>query len=179
MAFRVAMTNGSSSPVGRVYFRRTNQKPMERRVLKKAVLQAARARLEVLANDLRARIEDLKAVTIGDENAESASQTEHTHGGDVDLMSSLGAQLEHVLLDAERLARIAPEELLDTVQFGAVVRTDQRDLLIGVSLEEFEADGRHYLGVTAKAPLVQALLGLRAGESAHVNGWKCTVQEVC
>ena len=173
------MTNGRSARALGFYFRPTNQNTMDRIELKKAVLDAARTRLEELANDLRARVEELRAVTIGDENAESASQTEHARGGDVDLMSSLGAQLEHVLQDAERLERMAPVELLDTVGFGAVVHTDQRNLLVGVSLEEFEAKGKRYLGVTAKAPLVQALLGLRAGDSAQVHGVRCTVQEVC
>jgi transcription elongation GreA/GreB family factor len=152
---------------------------MDRNALKGAVLRAAAARLEVTANELRARIEELKAVTIGDENAESASQTEHTRGGDLELMSSLGKQLEHVMQDAERLASVSPDELMDTVQFGAVVHTDQRDLLIGVSLEEFEALGRSYLGVTPKAPLVQALLGLRKGEVARVNGLDYAIQELC
>ena len=147
--------------------------------MKGAVLRAAAARLHVTANELRSRIEELKAVTIGDENAESTSQTEHTHGGDVGLMNSLGKQLERVLPDAERPAGVPADELPDSVQFGAVVRTDQRDLLVGVSLEEFEAAGRSFLGVTPKAPLVHALLGVRKGEVALVNGVECAIQEVC
>lgn len=145
---------------------------------KKAVLKAARTRLENTAAELRARIEELKAVTIGDDNAESASQTESTRGSDVDLMNSLGAQMEHVLQDIDRLAIVSPEARMDRVQFGAVVHTDRRNLLVGFSLEEFDAAGRRYLGVTPKAPLVQALVGRKAGETATVNGMDYAITEV-
>lgn len=152
---------------------------MDRIATKKAVLKAARARMENTAAELKARIQELRAVTIGDDNAETASQTESTRGGDVDLMNSLSAQLEHVLLDLDRLSIVAPEAPMDSVQFGAVVHTSARNLLIGFSLEEFDAGGRRYLGVTPKAPLVQALYGRRAGESATVNGQEYLVQEIC
>ncbi len=152
---------------------------MDRTAIKKAVLKAVRTRLENTAAEMKARIQELKAVTIGDDNAESASQTESTRGSDVDLMNSLGAQLDHVLQDIDRIGIIAPDAPMDTVQFGAVVHTDQRNLLIGFSLEEFDAGGKRYLGVTPKAPLVQALYGRKAGESAQVNGIAYTVQEIC
>ncbi|MBK9148177.1 MAG: hypothetical protein IPM12_10235 [Flavobacteriales bacterium] len=152
---------------------------MDRIATKRLVLQAARARLETTAAELRSRIEELKAVTIGDDNADSASQSESTHGNDLDLMRSIGVQLEHVQQDLDRLGIVAPDACMDTVQFGAVVHTDVRNLLIGFSLEEFGAAGRQYLGVTPKAPLVQALYGRKVGESAVVNGVRYTVQEIC
>lgn len=145
---------------------------------KKAVLKAARTRLENTATELKARINELKAVTIGDDNAESASQTESTRGSDVDLMNSLGMQLDHVLQDIDRLAIVSPDARMESVQFGAVVHTEKRNLLVGFSLEEFDAGGRRYLGVTPKAPLVQALYGRKAGEAATVNGVEYRIAEV-
>lgn len=152
---------------------------MDRIATKRAVLKAARTRMEDTAAELKARIEELKAVTIGDDNADSASQTESRRGGDVDLMNSLGAQLEHVLQDLDRLSIISPESPMDSVQFGAVVHTSARNLLIGFSLEEFDAGGKRYLGVTPKAPLVQALYGRKEGEHATVNGVDYEVQGIC
>lgn len=152
---------------------------MDRIATKRAVLKAARTRMEDTAAELKARIEELKAVTIGDDNADSASQTESRRGGDVDLMNSLGAQLEHVLQDLDRLSIISPDSPMDSVQFGAVVHTNARNLLIGFSLEEFDAGGKRYLGVTPKAPLVQALYGRKEGEHATVNGVEYEVQGIC
>jgi hypothetical protein len=146
--------------------------------LKRSVLEAARLHLATTARELQERITDLRAVTIGDDNAESASQTESTRGSDVELMNSLGDQHEHILQDIDRLGQIDPSARLDTVQYGALVHTDQRNFLIAASLEEFEAGGRKYLGVTPKAPLIQALLGKRKGEKATFNKLTYTIQDI-
>ena len=48
---------------------------MDHTSLKRSVLKAARSHLENTLADLMGRIQDLRSVTIGDANAESASQT--------------------------------------------------------------------------------------------------------
>lgn len=146
--------------------------------LKKSVLEAARARLEANAEKLRERINDLQAVTIGDDNAESASQTESTHGSDVELMNSLTEQLEHLKQDLDRLADIDPSQKLDAVQYGALVHTDKKEFLIAASIEEFNAGGHRYLGVTPKAPLIQAMLGRKAGDLVNFNNITYKILEI-
>jgi transcription elongation GreA/GreB family factor len=145
---------------------------------KKRVFQAAHDRLSIYLKDLRERIEDLRSVTIGDDNAESASQTESTHGSDVEVMNSLSEQLEHVQQDMERLDLLDVNAPMDTVQFGSVVITDQRNFLIATSVEEFEVDGLRFLGVTPRAPLIQALLGHRVGETIAFNSINYTIREI-
>ena len=152
---------------------------MDRSSLKRSVLKAARTRMEATASELRDRINELKAVTIGDDNAESASQTESTRGGDVELMNSLGEQLEHLENDLDQLALIDPSVKLDIVQYGAVVHTDQRNFLVATSLEEFDAGGKFYLGVSVKAPLINALIGRSVGDRVTFNGLIYTVQDIC
>jgi hypothetical protein len=152
---------------------------MDHTSLKRSVLKAARTHLEATIVELRERINELKAVTIGDENAESASQTESTRGSDVELMNSLGEQLEHTQSDIDQLDLIDPSVKLDVVQYGAVVHTDQRNFLIAASLEEFDAGGKFYLGVSTKAPLIHALTGRTVGESVTFNGLTYTVQDIC
>ena len=151
---------------------------MDRIALKKSVLEAARARLEENTTDLRERIQELRAVTIGDDNAESASQTESTHGSDVELLNSLVEQLEHLEQDIDRLEMITPDQQLKTVQYGAIVLTDKRNFLIASSVEEFKVRGEDYLGVTPKAPLVQAMMGRKAGEKISFNGIDYSIKEV-
>lgn len=152
---------------------------MDHTALKKSVLKAARTRLEATADELRTRIDELKSVTIGDDNAESASQTESTRGSDVELMNSLGEQLDHIQRDLEQLAKIDPAVKLDMVQYGALVHTDQRNFLVAASLEEFDAGGKWYLGVSTKAPLIQALMGKAVGASVVFNGSSYTIQNIC
>lgn len=146
--------------------------------LKKSVLEAARTRLRTNAQDLRERINDLQAVTIGDDNAESASQTESTHGSDVELMNSLAEQLEHLQHDIDRLEEIDPSARPTAIQYGAVVLTDKRNFLIATSVEEFEVNGTAYLGVTPKAPLIQAMLGRKNGDEVTFNNITYQIKEV-
>lgn len=155
-----------------------SQLNMENMALKRSVLKAARTHLENTAAELRERIADLKAVTIGDENAESASQTESTRGSDVELMNSLGEQLVHVQQDLDHLSTLDAAGPMDTVQFGALVLTDQRNFLIAASMDEFNAAGLRFLGVTPKAPVIQALYGKKVGDHAVVNGVTYTVKAI-
>ncbi|MCB0764922.1 MAG: hypothetical protein KDB84_09465, partial [Flavobacteriales bacterium] len=130
------------------------------------------------AQEIKERIDDLKAVTIGDENADSASQTESTRGSDVELMRSLGEQYEHVLQDIDRLQDIDPSVRMQVVQYGAVVITRDRHLLVAASIEEFEADGAHFLGVSTRAPLVQALSGSKVGDEMEFQGKEIAIVEI-
>ncbi len=151
---------------------------MEKTTLKEGVLEAARARMQATADELRERIKDLHAVTIGDDNAESASQTESTHGSDVELMNSLSEQLEHLQQDLDRLEQIDPHTKLPSIQYGAMVRTDKRNFLIAASVEEFQVQDIPFLGVTPRAPLIQAMLGKKAGDSVTFNGIVYNIVEV-
>ncbi len=151
---------------------------MEPTALKRAVLKAARTHLDNIAAELKERVADLRTVTMGGDGAEIASQTESTRGSDVDLMNALEDQLAQVEQDLDRLGQLDPASQATTVQFGAVVHTDQRNFLIAASMEEFDVMGHRYLGVTPKAPVVQALLGRKVGESATVHGVTYTVQMI-
>lgn len=151
---------------------------MDRTAIKKAVLKAARARLENTAAELKERITELRSVTLGGEDAETPSQTESLRGSDVELLNSLGEQYNHVLADLARTGAIDASIHPDVVGFGTVVHTDKRDLFVGASLEEFDARGRRYLGVTPRAPLVQALLGRRVGERVTVGNTAYVIEAV-
>jgi transcription elongation GreA/GreB family factor len=152
---------------------------MDHTALKKSVLKAARTRLDATASELRARIDELKVVTIGNDDSESASQRESTRGGDVELMNSLGEQLENIQRDLEQLELIDPAVKIDVVQYGAMVHTDQRNFLIAASMEEFDAGGKWYLGVSTKAPLIQALTGKGVGDAVEFNGTTYHIQDIC
>ncbi len=152
---------------------------MDHTSLKRSVLKAARSHLENTLADLMGRIQDLRSVTIGDANAESASQTESTKGSDVELMNLLGEQQVTVQRDLETLSTIDPAVRLDVVRFGAVVHTDQYNFLIAVSMDDFDAGGKEYLGVTTKAPVMQELSGRKVGEKATVNGVTYTILDIC
>lgn len=152
---------------------------MDHITLKRAVLQAAKEHLSVTVNDLKERIQELKDATLGNDDSESASQRESTRGGDLDLMNSLGEQLRLLQQDLEQLDAIDASVRLEVVQYGAVVHTNLRNFLIAASIDEFEAGGRAYLGVSVKAPVTQALMTMSVGDQVDVNGVEYVVQDIC
>lgn len=151
---------------------------MDRRNVKQQVIDGARRRLQEAIAEHRERLEDLRSVTMENDLAESASQSEGRRGADVELMNGLGEQLEQLERDMALLGQVEAGAIHEVVSFGSVVHTDRRDLLIATSVEEFEAAGRTYLGLSVRAPLYQALSGKRVGEQATVNGIIYTIRDI-
>ncbi len=85
--------------------------------------------------------------------------------------------LDH-LAELERVQAMDPAQHATVVGAGAVVHTDQRNFFVGASLDEFDAMGRRYLGVTPMAPVIHALLGRKVGEQATVGGVTYTIEAV-
>lgn len=151
---------------------------MERTKTKALVVRAAIDHLRKVETELRERVNELKSVTIGDDNAESASQTESTHGSDVEVMNGLTGQIENILRDILLLESLDPAERHDTVRFGSLVRTDKRDLLVATGIEEFKAGGSSYLGLSPRAPLFQRLQGAAKGDSVSFNNVTYRIEDV-
>jgi hypothetical protein len=93
-------------------------------------------------------------------------------------MNSLGERIEGVLRDIALLETIDPASHHDRVQFGSVVHTSERDLLVATSIEEFKAGGRSYLGLSPRVPLFQRLNGARAGDRVEFNRIAYVIEEV-
>jgi transcription elongation GreA/GreB family factor len=57
----------------------------------------------------------------------------------------------------------------DTVRPGAVVAFGGSHYVVGVVADEFEVDGVTYEGISADAPVGEAIAGLRSGDSFTFN----------
>jgi transcription elongation GreA/GreB family factor len=58
----------------------------------------------------------------------------------------------------------------DKVEPGAVVRSGERFLVIGVSAAEFECQGQKFIGISPAAPIYQALDGKMQGDDCEFRG---------
>jgi hypothetical protein len=93
-------------------------------------------------------------------------------------MNSLTGQLEHLQQDLDRLEELEVLAPPEVISYGSVVQTDRRNFLIAASVEEFKVDGTPWLGVTPRAPLIQALMGLKAGEEVTFNNVTYRIEQV-
>ena len=65
-----------------------------------------------------------------------------------------------------------------TVEEGAVVRVGACNLIIAVPTRPFRCDGEAFMGISAQAPIYEAIQGKRAGESFRFNGRDATIELV-
>ncbi|KRG69023.1 hypothetical protein [Pseudoxanthomonas dokdonensis] len=66
----------------------------------------------------------------------------------------------------------------DSVDRGALVKLNDRWLVVAVPTPRFEVDGESMLGISCEAPLVKAMVGKRAGEKFCFNGREFNIQQV-
>lgn len=147
-------------------------------LLKHHVIHAAQRKVDSMIADHKDRISDLRSATVRDEIQETASQSERTREADIELLDRFSEQAERLEHERDVLARFDVKGHMDTVQPGAVVLTDQRNFLIGPSIEEFQSDGQDYLGLSVQAPLYKALEGHRKGEQVVFQGVTYVVLDV-
>lgn len=94
---------------------------------------------------------------------------------DVVLHDSIAGDAKDRLL---ALHGLNTDATLDTVEVGALVITNQARMLICAAIEPVEVDGVRYSGVSVDAPVVQALLGKKVGDSVEVNGRSFKIEAI-
>ena len=147
-------------------------------LIKHHVFREAERELISMIDSHKDRINDLRSATIMDELHETASQSEMTRVADIELLDRFGDRLERLESQLSGLRCSDPHAQMDTVEVGAVVSTDQRNFIIGPSIEEFEADGRTFQGLTSEAPMFAALRGKRKGDHVVFGGTTYHVLDV-
>lgn len=85
----------------------------------------------------------------------------------------LAEALDHPVHDhAENLEKLRTADFAprSVVEEGAVVRLGGRNLVVAVPTVTFVCDGEEFMGISACAPIFEAMQGKRAGESFCFNG---------
>lgn len=147
-------------------------------LIKHHVFREAERALISMVDSHKDRINDLRSATIMDELHETASQSEMTRVADIELLDRFGERLERLESQLLSLQQMDAHAHMEVIDLGAVVCTDQRNFLIGPSIEEFQADGRTFLGLTPEAPMFAAMRGKRKGDRVDFGGTAYTVLDV-
>jgi len=78
-------------------------------------------------------------------------------------------QLQKANQEITALEMIKPEEIKKTVEFGAVVITNQQKLFVSISLGKVVVDAETYFAISPNVPLFQVLKGLKPRDTAVFN----------
>lgn len=87
---------------------------------------------------------------------------------------------EHAQIHVEHLNTLSQLsfEPTDIVQPGAVVKVNDRYLVVAVSEPPFTVDGIDFLGISIQAPIYAQLSGKKAGESFEFNKMNFSIEAV-
>jgi len=71
-----------------------------------------------------------------------------------------------------------PTETKGKVEPGALVLTDSLNFYIGISTQQFQLDGKTFVGLNTDAPVYKSLENKKAGDTVEFNGKKYRIEEV-
>lgn len=137
---------------------------------KSIIHQAVERMLESHIENLHAM---LSSVTDGaeGEGKSSAGDKHETAAAMMHLeQEKLSKQLQDYLSMRAPLSRLNAEETHEAIQVGSWVETDRSRFYISIPLGAIEVEGIKWFAVSPSAPLVQKMLGKRAGDVINFNG---------
>jgi transcription elongation GreA/GreB family factor len=87
-------------------------------------------------------------------------------------------QLQEALHQMAILHQIKPEKQFNTAELGALVKTTQGNYFLSISLGAFEHRNEKFFAISPLAPVSQAFLGKKKGQSASFQGKKIEILEI-
>lgn len=120
---------------------------------------------------------------------EDAQKTANDYGLPKDRYDAFRAQLlrkrdmfsQQLLKNNEQLEllnRIDFEKKPSIVKIGALVITENQNLLISIGLGKIEVDGEAYYAISPAVPFYKAIDGKKVGDSFEFNGRKNKILEI-
>jgi transcription elongation GreA/GreB family factor len=87
-------------------------------------------------------------------------------------------QLQNTLNDLETLQQVPAHSLTPTIENGAVVITDKQNFFIAVSIGKVTAEEKTYFTISTSAPIFQAMVGLKKGDSFNFRDRSYKISDV-
>lgn len=149
---------------------------MAKKISKNLILKACLQKQEELINNFETRVDEMRSDAYS--KNQSTSQSEDRSAGKIEILSTLERELGFVQMEMNYLKSLNPAIVNEQVEPGAVVVTNHRVFFIAVSIEKFEIDGQVIFGISTKAPIYGAMLGLKKGDKFSFNGVDYAVENV-
>jgi hypothetical protein len=80
--------------------------------------------------------------------------------------------------ELEVLERVPASDLTPVIEVGAVVRTDNQNFFVAISLSKIDLEGSTYFPISTSSPIFQAMVGLKEGATFQFRDRKFVIKEV-
>jgi transcription elongation GreA/GreB family factor len=126
---------------------------------------------------LQTQVGDDKAAAVipEDDTFQADDLSQADEAGDLGALFEQSVARQQALLETLETLDFSPT---DTVRPGAVVAFGGSHYVVGVVADEFEVDGVTYEGISADAPVGEAIDGLKEGDSFTFNEQTQTLDTV-
>ena len=88
------------------------------------------------------------------------------------------AQYLKAMEDMKVLQMVKPDKILNSVEFGACVITNDQNLFICLGIGKFELDGETWYAISPQVPFYSFIKGLKKGDDFEFRGKKNSIKEV-
>jgi hypothetical protein len=137
----------------------------------------ALAQLTDTLNDILKQLGELREASDGEEKNPAGDKYESGRESIHQSQTLLDKQYAS-LTQMQRQLKEVPVQPVATVQDGALLKLPIGNIWVSVPVGKVEFGGDVYQLVSKDSPLVEALWGMKAGESVDFRGRKVTLQEV-
>ena len=93
-------------------------------------------------------------------------------------LEKFAAQLEEFVKSRQTLEKIDAARIMDTVQPGSIVLTDDQHYFIAVSIGQVQADNKTFFCISPVSPIGQMLLGRRQGDVITFRNKKIKILDI-
>ncbi|MDH7459661.1 hypothetical protein QEG73_00175 [Chitinophagaceae bacterium 26-R-25] len=87
-------------------------------------------------------------------------------------------QMAELLEQKKQLEKLSMVEASDSVIKGSLVKTDRGYLFLSIALGKIKVSDQTVVALSPQSPLGKQLTGLKAGESALMNGMKYVIDTI-
>ncbi len=152
---------------------------MNKLEFKKEILLQAKQKHQSVVDDLQNEINAMRESESdsydGQTDLEELSQDVAANS----TRETIARELSFAQDELQLLNRLVIEEPLhDEITLGSVVETDQRTFYVSASIENFTADGKKIFGISTKAPIYEAMKGLKKGDKFEMRNQHYKIKDV-
>ncbi len=87
-------------------------------------------------------------------------------------------QMEQTNRMMQALENINPDQLMGSVQFGAVVITNKQNIFVSSGMGKFVSGGIEYYAISSQAPIFKVMEHAKAGSFFEINGQRFEIKDV-
>lgn len=139
---------------------------------KSEIYAACIVKQQTKIEELQNAIDKVQESIIGEDNSTAGNKFETARAMGQEEMDRLNQTMNVAVRDMNILNQIVAEKPCDSVQLGAYIVTDKKEMYMATGIGRLEVGDKNVFVVSPTSPIGQQLMGLEKGGEVAFNGKK-------